>query len=44
MAAMSKNDIATKVALNLPPKAMPGRGNTPAWRAKKRQKTLTPTP
>ena len=25
--AMSKNDITTKVELNLPPKAMLGRGN-----------------
>jgi len=32
MAAMSKNDIATKVGLDLPPEATPERGNTPGGR------------
>ena len=33
MAAMSKNDIPTKVELNLPPEASPGRGIVPALSA-----------
>lgn len=43
MAAMSKNDIATKVELNLPPEATPGRENAPISSAEPEAKPKPPT-